>query len=144
MSWDVLLLRLPDHVTCVDDIDDDETMLPLGARHEVLDSVRRTLPETDLTDPTWGQLEGPGWSIELNIGSDDPVDSIMLHVRGSDDDVVGPIFRLAGELGCRVLDCSAGELVSSPDETSGWHAFQEFRDRVIGIASSERSDGSES
>jgi hypothetical protein len=48
------------------------------------------------------------------------------------DDVLAPIFRLAGELGCRVLDCSEGDLISSLNETSGWHAFQEFRDRVTG------------
>jgi hypothetical protein len=56
----------------------------------------------------------------------------MLHVHGSGDDVLAPTFRLAGELGGRVLDCTAGDLISSPDETSGWHAFQEFRDRVAG------------
>jgi hypothetical protein len=132
MSWDVLLLRLPDHVTSMEDVRDDDGIPPLGRKPWVLDGVRRALPEADLTDPAWGQAEGPGWSIELNIGSDDPVDSIMLHVRGGGDDALAPIFRLAGELGCRVLDCSEGNLISSPDETSGWHAFQEFRDRVTG------------
>lgn len=122
MSWDVLLLRLPGHVTSMEDVRSDDGTPPLGRKPWVLGAVH----------PTWGQVEGPGWSIELNIGSDDPVDSIMLHVRGSGDDALAPIFRLAAELGCRVLDCSEGDLISSPGETSGWHAFQEFRDRVTG------------
>jgi hypothetical protein len=75
MSWDVLLLRLPDHATSMKDVRNDDGMPPLGRKPWILDAVRRALPEADLTDPTWGQVEGAGWSIELNIGSDDPVDS---------------------------------------------------------------------
>ena len=124
MSWDVLLLRLPDHVTSMEDLRDDEDTPPLGRKPWVLDAVRRALPESDLTDPTRGQVEGPGWSIELIFGSIDPVDSIMLQVRGNCDDALAPIFRLAAELGCRVLDVFPGTLISPLD---AW--VQEFRDR---------------
>ncbi|MFJ2746067.1 hypothetical protein ACIO3O_41130 [Streptomyces sp. NPDC087440] len=130
MSWDVLLLRLPDGIASVQDIPDDCAPPPLGRQQEVLAAVRRATPEADLSDPTWGELLGPTWSIELNIGEEDPVDSIMLHIRGSGDDVLTPVFRLAGALGCRVLDCSTGDLIT-PQELSGWHAFQELRDRAI-------------
>lgn len=58
------------------------------------------------------------------------MDSVMLHIRGSGDDALAPVFRLAGALGCKVLDCAAGDLIT-PQELSGRHAFQEFRDRVI-------------
>ncbi|MCQ6552840.1 hypothetical protein NPS70_06445 [Streptomyces sp. C10-9-1] len=131
MSWDVLLLRLPDGIASVQDIPDDYTPPPLGRRHEVLAAVSQAAPETDLSDPTWGALPGPTWSVELDIGEEDPVASVMLHIRGSGDDVLTPVFRLAGALGCRVLDCTAGDLIT-PQELSGWHAFQAFRDRVIG------------
>ena len=67
MSWDVLLLRLPGHVTSVEGVRDHDGMPPLGRKPWVLDTVRRALPGADLTDPAWGQIEGPGWSIELNI-----------------------------------------------------------------------------
>ncbi|WP_326720685.1 MULTISPECIES: hypothetical protein [unclassified Streptomyces] len=131
MSWDVLLLRLPDDIASVQDIPNDYTPPPLGRQQDVLAAVSQAAPEADLSDPTWGELLGPTWSIELNIGEEDPVDSIMLHIRGSGDDVLTPVFRLAGALECKVLDCSAGHLIT-PQELSGWHAFQEFRDRVIG------------
>ncbi|MEE1763332.1 MULTISPECIES: hypothetical protein [unclassified Streptomyces] len=131
MSWDVLLLRLPDDLTSVQEIPADHTPDPLGRRHDVLAAVARACPETDLSDPTWGKLCGPTWSIELNIGSQDPVDSIMLHIRGSGDDVLTPVLRLADALRCKALDCSDGSLMA-PGRTSGWHAFQEFRDRVVG------------
>lgn len=81
----------------------------------------------------WGELSGPTWSIELNIGSEDPVDSVMLHIRGSGDDVLTPVLRLAEALRCKVLDCAEGDLITS-DQTLGWHAFQQFRDRVVGTS----------
>ncbi|MDK0518108.1 hypothetical protein [Streptomyces sp. ML-6] len=133
MSWDVLLLRLPDDITSVQGIPADHTPAPLGRRHDVLATVARAVPEADLSDPGWGVLSGPTWSIELNIGSKDPVDSIMLHIRGSGDDVLAPVFRLAESLRCGVLDCTDGELLA-PGRSSGRHAFQQFRDRVVGPA----------
>ncbi|MFE1879953.1 hypothetical protein [Streptomyces diastatochromogenes] len=131
MSWDVLLLRLPDDLTSVHEIPADHTQDSLGRRRDVLAAVTQACPEADLSDPTWGELSGPTWSIELDIGSEDPVDSIMLHIRGSGDDVLTPVFRLAEALRCKVLDCAEGDLIAS-GQTSGWRAFQQFRDRVVG------------
>jgi hypothetical protein len=123
MSWEVLLLRLPGHVTSMEGLRDDEGTPPLGPKPWVLDAVRQALPESDLTNPKRGQVEGPGWSIELILGSIDPVDSIMLQVRGNYDDALAPIFRLAAELGCRVLDVECENLITPLD-------FQEeLRDR---------------
>ncbi|MEV7394148.1 MULTISPECIES: hypothetical protein [unclassified Streptomyces] len=133
MSWDVLLLRLPADVTSLHGLPADRAPDPLGRKYDVLAAVAQAVPEVDLSDPTWGDLSGPTWSIELNIGSNDPVDSIMLHVRGSGDDVLTPVFRLAEALQCKVLDCAEGDLIT-PEQTLGWHAFQQFRDRVIGGA----------
>ncbi|MGA4837672.1 hypothetical protein [Streptomyces sp. G45] len=131
MSWDVLLLRLPDDVTSLEEIPSGHTPAPLGRRHEVLAAVTEAVPEVDLSDPAWGELHGPTWSIELNIGSGDPVDSIMLHIRGSGDDALTPALRIAASLRCGAIDCAEGSLLA-PGRTSGWHAFQEFRDRVTG------------
>jgi hypothetical protein len=125
MSWDVLLLRLPDDVTSVHEVPADYVSDPLGRRHDVLAAVAQACPEVDLSDPTWGDLDGPTWSVELNIGSEDPVDSIMLHIRGSGDDVLTPVFRLAETLQCKVFDCAEGNLMT-PGQTSAWHAFQQF------------------
>ncbi|MGW0798292.1 hypothetical protein [Streptomyces sp. NPDC002692] len=57
----------------------------------------------------------------------------MLHIRGSGDDVLTPVLRLTEALRCKALDCAEGSLIS-PGQTSGWHAFQQFRDRVAGPA----------
>ncbi|MFG3497917.1 hypothetical protein [Streptomyces sp. NPDC047928] len=131
MSWDVILLRLPDNVTSVQEIPADCTPDPLGRRHDVLTAVTQAVPDVDLSDPTWGELFGPTWCMDVNIGSEDPVDSVMLHIRGSGDDVLTPVLRLAEALRCKALDCAEGDLIA-PGKTSGWHAFQQFRDRVVG------------
>jgi hypothetical protein len=131
MSWDVVLFYLPEGAHSLADLSRDFTPPPLGDKAAILTAVTRAVPQADLSDPDWGLLDGPGWSIELNIGSRDPVDSVMLHLRGGGDDVLIPVFLLARELGCQVLDCSNGEVLSSAEETAGWHSFQQFRDHVV-------------
>ncbi|MFB7778347.1 hypothetical protein [Streptomyces bauhiniae] len=133
MSWDVVLLRLPDDVASMDTLPPDYTPTALGRHDEVLAAVTHAVPGADLSDPTWGDLSGPTWSIELNIGPEDPVDSIMLHIRGSGDNVLVPVLRLAQALRCKALDLSEGVVITQ-GQTSGWHAFQQFRGRVIGSA----------
>lgn len=130
MSWDVLLLRLPQGVTAIDEIPDDHSE-PLGPREEVLAAIAKATPAANLSDPTWGVLNHQDWSIELNIGSTEPVDSVMLHVRGGGDVDVA-IFTLANALGCAALDCSSGDLLTPEDSGDGWREFQEYRDRVLG------------
>lgn len=70
------------------------------------------VPGIDLTEPAWRRRAGPAWSVEGNIGSKDPVESIMLHPRGTGDDALLAAFRIADEVDCRVLDVSDG--TSSP------------------------------
>ncbi|MER6916038.1 hypothetical protein ABT354_30560 [Streptomyces sp. NPDC000594] len=130
MSWDVLLLRLPDEATSVEQITDAHTPAPVGSLHDVHAAINRATPDVDLSDPTRGELLGPTWSMELSIGSQDPVGSIMLHIRGSGDDALTPVFRLASSLCCKILDCSAGDLIT-PLEASGWHGFQKYRDHAV-------------
>ncbi|AYG78206.1 hypothetical protein DWB77_00313 [Streptomyces hundungensis] len=132
MSWDVLLLHLPDDVASVQDIPDGFSPHPLGSQRDVLAAVARAAPEADLSDPAWGELCGATWSIELNIGADSPVDTVMLHIRGSGDDVLTSVTRLGRALGCKALDCSTGKVLADQEPT-GWHAFQNYRDRVTGV-----------
>jgi hypothetical protein len=129
MSWDLLLLPLPAEVGSPNELPDDFRPDPLGSQASV-QAALATIPGMNLADPSWGQLAGPNWSIELNIGRDDPVDSITLHVRGGSDEVLPAVFRIAAAVGCRAIDYADGEFVA-PGAAGGWHAFQEYRDRVV-------------
>ncbi|MEU6440937.1 hypothetical protein [Streptomyces sp. NPDC047046] len=134
MSWDVLVLRLPEGRARVEDLPEGPAELPLGPRADVLAALAAAVPDADLSDPAWGELEGPGWSIEMDIGDKEPVDAVMLHVRGGGDDVLPVVLRIAEALGARAWD-TAGGMLTGPGDTSGWHAFQEFRDHLTGVRS---------
>ncbi|MFJ5233165.1 hypothetical protein ACIQBJ_25130 [Kitasatospora sp. NPDC088391] len=130
MSWDLLLLPVPADITSLDELPDDFTAQPLGSREQVTTALAARIPGIDLTDPTWGHLSGPTWSVELNIGSDDPIESLMLHIRGGGD-VLQLVFRITDAVSCRALDVSEGVFLST-DAAAGWHSFQRFRERVTG------------
>lgn len=132
MSWDVLLMPLPDEIASVNDLPDDHEPPPVGPAERVLARLRDAVPDVDLTDPAWGLLTGPSWSVEVDIGSEDPVRSVTLHVRGSGDDVLPVVLRIAAALGCRAVDYSTAELLTGAEDLAGWHGFQGYRDRVLG------------
>jgi hypothetical protein len=132
VSWDVLVLDAPASATSVVQIPGDFTLPPLGTASLVRQRLRESLRDVDLSDPAWGHVVGRTWSVEINIGSDDPVDSIMLHVRGSGDDVLAVIAQIVVAVGGRALDISTGDfLTDDPAQTAGWHSFQRFRDEVV-------------
>ncbi|MFE7504369.1 hypothetical protein [Promicromonospora sp. NPDC057488] len=130
MSWDISLFNAPPRIT-IEEIPHDYEPAPLGSVAEVLDRLQAAFVDLDLSDPTWGFLVQPGWVIEFNIGREDPVESIMLHVRGGGDDVVQVVRETARVLGCRAFDCSSGDFIEDGG-SDGWADFQAFRDRAIG------------
>lgn len=129
MSWDVVLMSVPPEITENAKLDDDFSS-PLGAASAVLPLLKRVLPSADLSDPTWGILDGPDFSIEFNIGKDDPLRTIMLHVRGGEA-ALGPIQQLCEETGWRALDCGTGEFIDfSDDPAARLRNWQTYRDQM--------------
>lgn len=132
MSWDISIQKFTRTYATIDELDDDTQPLPLGPRSIVQAAVLRAFPGTDWSDPAWGRFDAPFGSIEFNSGTDDPVDSIMLHVRASDA-VVPAIVQMCRENGWQAIDCSGGgflEQAAVPE--AGLRAWREYRDRVVG------------
>lgn len=132
MSWDVLFQDLPAGIASIAEIPDDFVPGPLGPRSEVIARIRARIPEVDFRDPSWGRLEGPAFSIELNLGEKEVADSLMLHVRG-DAEALGAVSVIAEALDRRALDCSEGELIDfdSPDARAGLEAWRAYRDGIV-------------
>lgn len=129
MSWDVLLLRLPEGAKTLADMQDTDGE-PLGSTGDVRRILSGVLPDLDLSDPTWGILETVDSSIEFSIGSEEPCVSVMLHVRGLDD-AMEPIRAVCNATGWQALDCSDGELIDfAADPGRGLRAWREYRDRA--------------
>jgi len=130
MSWDVMIFRLRHAPRSPDDLAEDN-LLPLGPAAQVREAISAALPATDWSDPTWGDYVGDGFSIEFNVGDDDPIENIMLHVRGGGD-AISTILKFVVPNNWHARDDSSGCFLdpAAPSD-AGWVGFQEFRDEVI-------------
>jgi len=132
MSWDVMVFNYHGSPPKdFDDLPDDHKPDPLGPADEVRASVSKYLPGVDWSDPTWGDFVGEGFSIEFNVGNDDPITDMMLHVRGGGD-AISAILQFAKPNKWSLLDSSTGDFID-PDNPSqeGWEGFQAFRDKML-------------
>ncbi|MGB3295145.1 MAG: hypothetical protein WBB01_19350 [Phormidesmis sp.] len=85
----------------------------------------------DWSDPTWGLYSGNGYSIEFSIGDDDPIQDMMLHVRGGGD-VIAAIQQFARPLNWAVFDSSTSEFLDLDNPSqAGWEGSQAYRDKAI-------------
>lgn len=133
-----MLMPVPAGAETIEDLAEDDA--PLGTRAEVLAKLRAALPQADFSDPTWGIVEGPDYSVEVNLGDEEPVSAIMLHVRGGDS-VMQVIRTAAKALGCGALDCNADEVLDLEGDVAGagLQAWREYKDRVVpGVASAKK------
>ncbi|WP_439890803.1 hypothetical protein ACS7SF_16810 [Ralstonia sp. 25C] len=114
MSWDVSLFKFPRRYSRVDEIPDDEQPVPLGLLSELQTAVSEVFPGTDWSDPIWGIYDGEFGSIEFNVGDDDPVEDVMLHVRANEA-IIGAILSLCEHLGCQAIDFAEGSFLDQSE-----------------------------
>ena len=140
MSWDVMIFNLRTNPPPAMNELQEGDLAPLGPAVDVRKGISTLLQGLDWSDPAWGQYIGDGFSIEFNVGEQNTIDSMMLHVRGGGD-AISAIVAFARPLGWAALDLTTGEFLdlSNPSNV-GWNAFQEFRDRALGISSNEMPD----
>lgn len=111
---------------------------PLGSIDKVKERLTKVYPTVVWSMPhadygSWGtyQDKGEGYSIEFSLGKKNPVESIMLHVRGSGS-VVPKIVELCKQTGWKAIDTSSGEFMDLERPSSkSWEDFQSYRDRII-------------
>jgi len=92
------------------------------------------------SDPSWGTIEGPDFSIEVNVGKDEQVRSIALHVRGGDD-AAGVVADILERLGLRGLDPQSDTGIfdrsSAVESLKRWRAF---RDKAVASATAQSNE----
>ena len=139
MSWDVMVLNYGGKLSPAEMLD-AEPVGPLGPAAQVRRRIAKHLPGVDWSEPEWGLYEGDGFTIEFNTGSDDPIDSIMLHVRGGGD-AIAVLLKFAKPNGWSLLDCSTSEFLDPQNPSAeGWEEFQAFRDKAIGPPKRKKSE----
>jgi len=117
--------------TSTEEMEDAES-IPLGSAADVRAGISSVLPQTSWSNPEFGSFDGDEFSIEFNLGTDDPIDNMMLHVRGGGD-AVSAVMSIVAPLGWSALDCSTGEFLNTAAPSNdGWEGFQNLRDNILG------------
>jgi hypothetical protein len=129
MSWDIFIQDLPD-VARVEDIPNDFEPAPLGERAAIVERIRQAVPDVDFSNPEWGVVEGQGWSMEFNIGGEDPCKSIMLIVRGAGEEAPELVGRIIHSVGARGLDSQTGEFFDVEKAKTSFAEWQAYRNPV--------------
>jgi hypothetical protein len=132
MSWDVLVMRFPEG------FDGDFDNIPDGWKPEELfthdffiKEVKKIFPNINDADEDWLFLNKETFSIEFNIGKDDPISDIMLHIRGGDE-AIKAIAILCEKLNLQALDTTDCKLIDFNKETNdGFTQWREYNNRVI-------------
>jgi hypothetical protein len=132
VSFDVFVQDLPPGARTVADIPDNFAPRPIGRRTDIVAGILRAAPAADFTEPTWGHIAGPGYSIELNIGPEEVLESFAFHVRGGQEAlfIVADILR---ELGLRALAPGTASGFFEHSELGPAYAqWQAYRQQVVG------------
>jgi hypothetical protein len=132
MSWDIFVQDIPPSITSVKEIPDNFSPAAIGRRPEIIGRILEVVPFADFSDPAWGRIYGSDFSIEVNMGDDDPVFGFAFHVRGGDiaAEVITDILL---HLGLRAFDPTApsGIFKVGEDPVIGLRRWREFRNSVL-------------
>lgn len=129
MSWDITCQKLPD-VPTVADIPDDAQLELIGSRDSVIAQIVAVVPNADFSDPTWGVIEGSGWSIEVNIGKEQECTGFMLHVRGGVEEAIEVISAILDSTNLRGIDLQTGDFFARDTARESFAQWQSYRDQV--------------
>ncbi|KNY25862.1 hypothetical protein [Pseudobacteroides cellulosolvens] len=105
MSWGIVLVKVPDEVRTLSELPKDYSPPPLGTLNDILEMLKELLPDVDFSNPSWGILGTEKGSIEFSIGDKDPVESIVLYIRG---EVIDIICKLCKETSWQAFDSLTG------------------------------------
>ena len=124
----------------VADIPGDFQPKPIGARKALIKNIEQVFPDVDFSNPAWGRLDGPDFSIEFNIGEEEMCGGLMLHVRGGGG-AMAAINRLLKHLQMRAIDCQTGEFFVMEAADKSFARWGKYRDKVVSSAEGRRGSG---
>ena len=128
MSWDITIQDIPQGIQAIDEIPDDFQPKPLGPRRDLITRIHQIFPDADFSDPSWGLLDRPRFSIEFSMGTAEICDSFALHVRGGGD-AVARVAQLLNHLGLRGIDLQVPDFFSVEAAEGSFREWQAYRDR---------------
>jgi hypothetical protein len=137
MSWDLFIMRLPEGLKSTEDIPEDFEPPALGTLKEVHASLCEVLPELPLENGI-AAIEVEGGSVEIYVGEDDPVQSVMLCIRG-EEPVLDVVNALVEVLGGQALDAGSESGVYDPAHAA--ESLRGFNEYAAQFEATERKSG---
>lgn len=135
MSWDIHIVKSAYEGEPPEQILEDEARnaAPFGSPDEVRRGILQVVSGVDFShDATYGVLSCDSWSMEFNLGSADPVGSLMLHIRGSDESFLPTLRVVCEQFRAHAYDTSLGRFIDFDcDPAAG---FREWRESVARVA----------
>lgn len=129
MSWDVIVQNYGGNPPPDDEL--DAPPAPLGSAKEIRKRIDAHLPGVAWSDELRGVYEGDEFSIEFDIGEEEPITTVMLSVHGGGD-AFGAIKSFAVPNRWSLFDCSESTFLDLEGSTAeGFEGFQEYRDRAL-------------
>lgn len=131
MSFDVFVQDIPAAAKRVDEIPEDFVPKPIGTRSAVVASISKVAPEVKFFSPEHGTIEGDGYSIDVNLGQDDPVTGFAFHLYGSEEGLF-IIADILDELGVRALAPGTESGLFELDRTTeAFLWWSEYRKQIV-------------
>ena len=134
MSWDILVMNSNRPV----DFENGD-WASFESRQSVIECIRKTFPDSNWDDPSWGILDNEKAVIEFNIGSKEQMDNtFMLHVRGGQDPT-GEIVRMCRQSDWIAYDISNDQFIdNSQPSTESFKKWEGYRDHVVSGATNKK------
>ena len=130
MSWDIFVQDLPPDAKSVADIPADFKPAPIGKRSMMIERIKEIVPTVNFSDPSWGLIDGDGWSIEIDIGVQEDCDGFAFHIRGADA-AAGVVAAILQHLKLRALDSQTGDIfVPGADAVDSLRKWRAYYDRA--------------
>lgn len=129
MSWDILIQDFPEDARAVEDIPDDFAPRPVGDRAELIRTIKEAVPEAHFADPAVGKLAGEGFHVDIVLGGDEEVMSVMLFVHGGGE-AAATVSKIVRRLKMRAFDFGSGDFFDAEHAEQGFRRWQKYRDQI--------------
>lgn len=110
MGWDLFVCRFSRGYDAMAAVPDHEHCLPLEVSDTLRAAITQAFPGTDWSDARWGIYNAGSGRVEFNIGDDEPVEGIVVHVH-SDKSVLHTLVHFCQIRGWQILDIASGVFI---------------------------------
>ncbi len=131
MSWDVAIFNMKEPPPDNNKLPEDFEPISLGQVEDIKKYISNLIPGVDWSNPRFGSISYPDFTIEFSIPQDGDVKGLMLHIFGSGNPL--PIIcKLCTENGWHPYDTSLSLFidVNNPSD-QGWKDYKEYRDQIF-------------